>query len=111
MELVNLTPHPISLADAAGEISATFPPSGEVARISTSQEVVMQLSGAEVRRTVFGALEGLPAPQEGVVYLASSLVAQQAAKEGRVDVVAPDTGPTAIRKDGQVVAVRGFQSF
>lgn len=111
MEIINVTPHSISLANEAGEIVATFSPSGEKVRVATHQEVVGTLFGAEVRQTVYGDLTGLPQPREGVVYLASSLVAQQAAREGRTDVVAPDTGATAIRENGQVVAVRGFQSF
>jgi hypothetical protein len=107
-EILNLTPHPVSLADAEGNVLATFPPSGQLARVATSTEVVGELMGRPVSRTNFGEVAGVPAPVEGVVYLVSTLVAQAAR---RPDVVSPDTGPTAIRKDGQVVAVRGFQVF
>jgi hypothetical protein len=108
MNIVNMTPHAISLADEAGEVVATFAPSGQVVRMATSQEVVGELFGRPLRRTVFGEVSGLPEPQDGVVYLVSSLIAQRVQ---RVDVVSPDTGPTALRKDWQVVAVRAFQAF
>jgi hypothetical protein len=107
-EVINLTPHAVSLADADGNVIATFPPSGQVARVATTTEVVGELMGRPISRTTFGEVTGVPAPAEGVVYLVSTLVAQAAR---RSDVVSPDTGPTAVRKDGQVVAVRGFQVF
>ncbi len=107
-KIVNLTPHAIVLMDEEGSVIATFPPSGQVARVNTSVEVVGSLHGAPVKRTVFGEVNGIPDPEEGTVYLVSTLVAQ-AAKRG--DVVSPDTGPTAVRKDGQIAGVRGFQSF
>jgi hypothetical protein len=108
MEIINLTPHAINLADDSGNVIATFQPSGNVARVATSQVVVRELAGRPVSRTTFGEVTGVPAPVDGVSYLVSTAVAQAAA---RPDVVSPDTGPTAIRKDGQVVAVRGFQTF
>jgi len=108
-EVVNLTPHAISLANEAGEIIATFPPSGEVARLTTDSVEVGSLLGAPIKKTVYGEVSGVPDPQEGVVYLVSALVAQATKRE---DVVAPDTGPSAVRNaDGQVVAVRGFITF
>jgi hypothetical protein len=106
--IINLTPHEINLADEAGNVIATFPPSGQVARVAASQVVARKLVGRPVSLTTFGEVTGVPAPVEGVFHLVSTAVAQ-AAK--RPDVVSPDTGPTAIRKDGQVVAVRGFQVF
>jgi hypothetical protein len=107
-EVINLTPHAISVANSEGGVVMTLPPSGNVARVATSQEVVWELVERPVTRTVFGEVTGIPAPAEGIVYLVSTLVAQAAR---RPDVVSPDTGPTAVRKDGQVVAVRGFQVF
>ncbi|RME25645.1 MAG: hypothetical protein D6800_07370, partial [Candidatus Zixiibacteriota bacterium] len=51
-----------------------------------------------------GDVEGLPDPQDGTVYLVSSMVLS--AVRGRRDVVAPDTGPTAIRDEtGRITAV------
>jgi hypothetical protein len=93
-EVVNLTPHAVSLADADGNVIATFPPSGQVARVATTTEVVGELMGRPISRTTFGKPTGIPDPQEGVVFLVSTVVAKEAR---RPDVVSPDTGPTAIR--------------
>lgn len=108
MQIVNLTPHAISTADQDGNILATYDPSGSLARCAVSSEMVATVDGVAIKRAVFGEVTGIPAPQDGVLYLTSTLVAQ-AAK--RADVVSPDTGPTAVRKEGQVVAVRCFQTF
>jgi hypothetical protein len=70
-EVINLTPHPVSLADAEGNVIATLPPSGQVARVTTAAEAVGEVGGVPVRRTVFGEVSGLPAPREGVWYLYS----------------------------------------
>ena len=45
---LNLTPHAIHLCDIAGEIIATFPPSGQVARCDQSQTKIPDLDGVPV---------------------------------------------------------------
>lgn len=107
MEIINLTPHTISVVDAEGNIK-NIEASGQLARVATSSEVVATVDGVEVRRTVFGAVTGVPAPSAGTLYLVSTIVAQAAR---RPDVVSPDTGPSALRQAGQVKAVRAFQTF
>jgi hypothetical protein len=103
--LINLAPHAITIR--VGDSDLTIPPSGQVARV-TSQEVPGDPVGdiPTVRR-VWGDVDGLPAPAPDTVYLVSSLVLEHV--RGRDDVMAPDTGPTAIRDSaGQIVAVRRF---
>ena len=107
--IVNLTPHAISVRLNGRDV--VIPPSGQVARVATSAELVAEVDGIPVYRTVFGQLEGLPKPKEGIVLITSTIVAQAAARLGRTDVVSPDTGPTAIRKDGQIAAVTRLQTF
>lgn len=109
MRIINATPHLISLANAAGEITQTYEPSGLTVRCATSSEVVGTIDGFPVKRTTFGKVEGLPEEQAGVTYLVSLVVAQSL-RGARNDVVSPLTDATAIRKDGQVVAVKGFQA-
>ena len=93
--LVNLTPHEVQLVFQGGTL--TVPPSGTVARC---QETTRQVSSVTLhldRRDVtvplvvkeFGPVEGLPAPEEGVMYIASALAAQAAWAMGRWDVVCP----------------------
>jgi len=110
-KLVNLTPHPVVLALEGEE--RVIPPSGGVARVSTTTEVIGTLDGVPVVRTRIGQVIGLPEPEVGTVYIVSSLVAQAAAAMGRDDVLAPDTGPdSAVRDaDGRIVAVRRLQAF
>ena len=108
MQVINATPHAISLANEAGEVVKTYEPSGLVVRCATSSQEVEQLDGFPVRRTQFGEVTGLPPVQEGVTYIVSLLVANALAGS-RSDVVSPLTDATAIRKDGQVIAVKGFQ--
>ena len=106
-KLVNLTPHDIVVRKADGDLMV--PPSGLVARVTTSQEVVGDIDGVPIVRTIFGEVQGLPDPELDTVYIVSSLVLG-ALKGSRSDVVSPDTGPTAIRNEaGQIVAVTRFQ--
>lgn len=106
--MINLTPHVIAVRTASGDVN--FEPSGQVTRVSVSQEVVGEVEGIQIVRSTFGAVENMPEPQDGTVYIVSSMVAQ--ALSFRADVVAPDTGPTAIRDEaGRIVAVTHFQRF
>lgn len=112
--LRNLTPHPLRVRiDPSADPSPLdsdliLVPSGSVARCQATTAFVADADGIPVSATTFGAVEGLPTRQRGVTLVTSTLVAQ-AAK--RADVVSPLTDGTAVRKDGQVYAVRGFQTF
>ena len=100
---VNLTPHPIVVRREDGS-EFTIAPSGAIARVSTTEKVVDNVDGVPVVVREFGEVENLPEPQDGTIYIVSSLVLS--AVKGRGDVMAPDTGPTAIRNsDGHIVAV------
>ena len=106
MELINLTPHVVRLYTTDGEIAAEIPSSG-VARVGSTPGL-LQDTGLPVpvaAPTVYGAVEGLPAPQAGVVYVASMLVAAAAR---RADVLSPGTGPNdgAVRDaEGRIAGV------
>jgi hypothetical protein len=80
--LVNLTPHEIVIVGADGAVLARIAPSGQVARCTPTTVEVSGVGGVPVVKTTLGAVEGLPAPQDGVVYITSSLVAQRAAADG-----------------------------
>jgi len=98
-QFVNLTPHAIVLNDGR-----VFPPSGQVARVSSTHT---PFDGDGVASLTFGEVQGLPAPQEGVFLIVSALVAG-AAK--RADVVSPASGhPDVVRNEkGQIQSVPGF---
>jgi hypothetical protein len=108
-KIINLTPHAIKIADEAGNIIREIPPSGTVARVSTTEAPAGEIDGIPAVETQFGEVEGLPEPQEDTVFLVSSLV-RSAIPESRTDVLVPDTGPTAVRDEaGRILAVRRFR--
>jgi hypothetical protein len=104
-KLVNLTPHAIVIR--VGETDLTLPPSGQVARVAVRQvadgSLLTEAGEIPLYRSEYGAVENLPAPEAGVVYVVSGLVAGRCVE--RSDVWGPDTGPTAVRENGQVRAV------
>ena len=107
--LINLTPHRISIIDPDTKEVAHVPPSGSVARVAMSRLRINDLApGVAVFATSFGALEGLPPAEAGVVYLVSLVVAQAAAKQGRVDILSP--GELVRGPDGQPVGCLGLSS-
>ena len=106
MEIINLTPHDIVVRTAEGD--TIFPKSGEVARVSTASKDAGSVNGITVVKTVFGAVEGIPEQEGDTVYIVSAMVLSALAGT-RGDVVAPDTGNTAVRNEkGQIVAVTRF---
>jgi len=107
MQFLNLTPHALSaVLEEEDGITVVFPPSGTVARVAVRTETLPSLAGFRLQSQSFGRVENLPEPEADTVYIVSAMVLAQC--KDRSDVVAPDTGKDAIRKDGQIVAVRGF---
>jgi hypothetical protein len=106
IKIVNLTPHAIVLRGSAGD--TTVPPSGTIARVSSTPGVLTERTGIPVPvagPTTFGDVTGLPAPEDGTIYIVSGLVAGRVA---RSDVFAPGTGPAdnPVRDEkGNIVAV------
>lgn len=114
MNIINLTPHKITVItedENRNPCVHEFPPSGMIARVSSTQTIAARIGNIDVVKTQFGEVENLPEPQEDTIYIVSSLVAQALAGK-RDDVVAPDTGPTAYRdEEGRITAVRRFQQW
>lgn len=102
MNFINCTPHAITV-----EGLGPLPASGSVPRCTTERSEATSVGGVRVITQKMGAVTGLPDPVEGVFYIVSGLVLG-ALNGTRPDVVAPDTGPDAIRENGQIVAVKGF---
>lgn len=104
ISFINLTPHKIVVS--CGEKEITFPPSGEVVRLKTVECDRGFLNGIPTIAREFSVPEGLPEPKEGTIYIVSSIVLDSC---NRGDLVAPDTGGTAIRDDnGRITAVTRF---
>lgn len=97
MNYKNLTPHAISLNDGR-----TYQSEG-IARVSA----VFSDIENDCCTQSFGEVVGLPEPEEGTMYIVSSIVFSAT---DRTDVVAPATGhPLCVRNDkGQIVSVPCF---
>jgi hypothetical protein len=102
MKFVNLTPHTIRIS--RNGVIEEIPVFWTVARVTVVDEVVGEINGIPLVAGRAGEVTGLPDPVEGVVFIVSGMVLAEL-KGSRPDVVAPDTGNTAIRENGNVSAV------
>lgn len=102
----NLTPHTVIIEKSNGQ-RIPFDPSGIVARVAVRNVPVESLNEIPVTTALYGEVENVPDPEDGVTYIVSMLVGARLAGT-REDIVGPDSGSTAIRENGQIVAVRGF---
>lgn len=121
MKFVNLTPHEIVLKikldnDGNAVDGELRLPSNGNCRVAVKEKSAYNM---ELDRFVipvvtneYGDIEGLPHKEEGTIYIVSLIVLNALKTKGRLghrpDVVAPDTGKTAIREDGKIVAVTQF---
>ena len=68
--------------------------------------MVGSINGIDLIEKVFGDLEGLPEPQDGVVYYVSAIAAQAAKALGRTDIV---LGGDSVRNEkGQIIGITSF---
>ncbi|PJE62781.1 hypothetical protein COU88_03100 [Candidatus Roizmanbacteria bacterium CG10_big_fil_rev_8_21_14_0_10_39_6] len=98
---VNLTPHTVVFQLQDGT-RLEFKSEGS-ARVDNIQGVPTTFSFNGAEMTVnspvkYGPVQGLPEPQDDVVYIVSLIALTQPGVAGRADVVAPATGP----KDGAI---------
>lgn len=112
-QLVNLTPHTITLVDQNNQPVLTVD-SSAVARVSAQTTTVgtYSVNGIEIPRThtVYGEVEGLPAPIPGTVYIVSGMIVSALASQGirRDDVVVPGL---QVRDDqGRVIGCRSLDN-
>ena len=101
---VNLTPHAIDVVVHEGSAAISIPASGAVARVAQSSDLVGEIAGIPVFQNSYGDVEGIPAPQDGTVYIVSAMAAQ--AVRGRDDVLVP--GPAVRDADGRIIGCNGL---
>jgi hypothetical protein len=103
-KITNLTPHEVTLVDDNGNIIATFPPSGIVARVSVKTIRVATINNIPISTSSFGEVENLPEPNDEEVFIVSSLVAQRC--KHRKDVFIPNE---SVRDDkGRIIGCRSL---
>ena len=73
--LINMTPHSVTILDGNGNLIQTIPASGGQIRLKTSTVPTgIEVQGIPVTKTVFGEPEGLPEKVEGTYIIVSQLV-------------------------------------
>lgn len=111
MEVVNLTPHEVRVVDEQQNELVAIPSSG-VARAAQTDKVVgsVEIGGQTVTvvETVFGEVQDLPEPAEGVAYVVSIITANAARAEGRsTEDLLITSGPVR-DPDGRIVGCTRF---
>lgn len=101
---VNLTSHTINEC-TTGTI---IPRSGVVARVQSTTEHVATHAGCPIFIPTLGAVQGLPEPVEGTIYIVSSLTLEAIPKHRR-DVVSP--GNTQKSPEGKIIGCMGFKQL
>ena len=98
-KLVNLIGHEITIAGYA-----TLPKSDKPCFVKTNQIIIGKIDGIPIAKTEFDSIVNLPDPEDGVYYIVSR-ICMDYVPFSREDVFCVDTGPTAIRENGQVIVV------
>ena len=122
MRVVNLMPHAITIFAAAdtrpagpkGYVLAheakplMVVPSSGVSRAACVETPVGQIDGVPVFRMAFGEPENVPDPEEGVMYVVSSITAQACREAGRTtsDLLLP--ARTVRDSEGRVIGCTAF---
>lgn len=83
MQLINLTPHKITIIGSDGETMCEIAPSGVIARAASVIVDDGSINGVPVVRTSYGLVEGLPESVDETMYIVSSLTATAAKRSGR----------------------------
>lgn len=122
-KIINCTPHKIvvdstELCVETGEFVSekrTFNTSGNIARVCTDVKkesdimldstVFIEFSVESTERTM---IEGLPDPVEGTLYIVSQIVLEEGKKQGRNDLIAPNTNRAERDAEGNIISVPGF---
>jgi hypothetical protein len=100
VELVNCTPHPVTLEISGREV--VIKPSGIVPRVDMDKKIVgkmpTQFGAITLMRSKAGIVKDLPLELDGIMYIVSALVAIHAPKHRRDLVIVDD-----LQRNGGVI--------
>lgn len=111
MNIVNLTPHDVTVMPPGNAETVDFPASGQFARVreSLGEEMWLHAGAGRIplRQLMYGEqVDDLPDPSPGVLYLVSRLTALSVRRH---DLVFPQG---ELRDDnGQIIGCRGLGTF
>lgn len=110
MNIVNLTPHELTIVNSDAVVALRIPASGQVARCAqiTVTDKPVVVNGVQITTGVnsFGEVQGLPDQTKDTLFFVSALVAAAAWKAGRDDVVCP---LSAVRdSEGRIIGTSGL---
>lgn len=105
MNIVNLTPHPITIVMPDATVF-TIRPDGTQARVMAIKTPLPPANGIPVNATAYGDVTGLPQPNDGVGYIVSALV--RLAVPHRHDVYSP--GDMVRDSNGNIVGCRSLEA-
>lgn len=107
-ELRNCTPHEVAVL--VGDSMIRVAPSGNVVRLNTHCKPCGDVMGIPVVVCKEGEPRGLPEPEDGVVFIVSSVVAKMVKRN---DVMSPDTSDAGAIRDGNgyIIGVKQLQLF
>jgi len=106
--MINYTPHDVTVrSESGGEFM--FQASGRVARVATTPVHAADYLGCPCVRVEYGDAE-LPAGETGPCIVSTMFADAYRRQHGDdgVELFVPDSGPSAIRENGQIVAVRAL---
>lgn len=103
-KMINLTPHAINFLDKNNNLVACIPSSG-IARAAQKRVPIGTVNGITVNKTEYGAVEGLPDPEYGTIYIVSVLTTQAAPPDRNDLYIVDDT----VRDDqGRIIGCRAL---
>lgn len=117
-KFVNLTPHPVRIADANGNVLIEIPSSMKefpaVRAIQDNSHHLFEVDGIPVVEARFGSATWVPPMEPNTFYIVSSITASALAQmfPNREDFLVPDTGDDCIRDEkGQPYASKRFLCY
>lgn len=78
VKMINLTPHAVTFYSSDGDTVLQTVPSSGTARAEQERRSIGSVNNIPVFKTSYGAVEGLPDPENGTIYIVSVLTAQAA---------------------------------
>ncbi len=105
MKATNLTPLAINVVLEDNAV-VTIAPSGNLARCAEKSAVVGKVGDIPLYKTTYGDVGGLPAPEDGVIFIVSAMV--RMAVPDRKDVFSP--GVLVRNAAGEIIGCKGLIS-